>query len=121
MNFVKHINISGNGDDKLMVYQPRGKFFYWHIDSEAFTQAIRTCRGSEYTERFKFTMKCAVLQADVNWEEVGKNIEKLYKVSKNLGNEYLDLYVAWRTQVSFLRWDGRKQGRISAPGPVDPS
>lgn len=120
MNLVQHINISGNDDDKLMVYQPRVKFFYLHIDGEAYLQSISTCLGSESTERFRFTMNYAVFQADINWEEVEKNAKKLDKVFEILSNENLDAYVAEAGVISKVA-AGDNKGEPSGPGPVDPS
>ncbi|KAI9643903.1 hypothetical protein NHQ30_007254 [Ciborinia camelliae] len=117
MNLVQHINISGDDNDKLMVYQPRAKFLYLRIDGEAYSQAISTCLSSESTERFKFSMNYAVFEADINWQEVEKNSEKLDKVFKILSNENLDQYVA---QGSIISKIGSKETNPSGPGPVDP-
>ncbi|KAB8290655.1 hypothetical protein EYC80_008296 [Monilinia laxa] len=122
MNLVQHINISGDDSDKLMVYQPRVKFFYLHIDGEAYTQSISTCWGSESTERFKFTMNYAVFQADINWEEIEKNSDKLDKVFQILSNENLDAYVAEAGVIAKVAaGDNNPQpSEPNVPGPIDP-
>lgn len=122
MNLVQHINISGDDSDPLMVYQPRIKFFYLHIDGEAYAQSISTCLGSETTERFKFIMNYAVFQADINWEEVVKNSDKFDKVFQILSNENLDAYVSEASIIAKVA-SGQNNPQPSdpnAPGSVDP-
>ncbi|ESZ91671.1 hypothetical protein SBOR_7928 [Sclerotinia borealis F-4128] len=94
MILVQHINTSGNEDDKLMAYQSRVIFFYLRTDGEAYTQAISTCWDSdESTERFKLNMNYAVFEADINYDQIYKNAEKIHKVFNILMTENFEEYV----------------------------
>lgn len=88
VNTVVKIDVLSDGQH--IVYQPRVHLVYMKIDHEAYKVASKTCFSETDTERFKFYMTYTVIQADVNYNQMVENKQKLDGMFINLSTQNLN-------------------------------
>ncbi|KAM3072032.1 hypothetical protein ACMFMF_007426 [Clarireedia jacksonii] len=90
---VLRLNV-GTEENPVLVWQPKARLVYMHIDSQSYKETVKTCLKEETTESYMFSMDYVIVEADINTQNVERRREKLTKAFDIVSDKNIDAFIS---------------------------